>query len=85
MVPQAGVLLHEVLTFRKHFKNSDKNSLAGHWDNCSAYYDFKMRYENLPIFLVDFELLEARLLLFSLESFKNFCYKQFLMREGLNC
>ena len=44
-----------------------------------------MRYEYVPIFLVDVEFLEARLLLFSLESYKNFCYEPFLIREGLNC
>ena len=31
MVPQAGILLHEILNFFKHYKNSDKNDVAGQW------------------------------------------------------
>ena len=36
MVPQVGVSIREVLSFREHYKNSYKNNLAGHWDTCST-------------------------------------------------
>ena len=41
MMPQTGVSLHELLTFRKHYKNSDKNNVAVHWDTCSTKWGFQ--------------------------------------------